>query len=197
MMTYIIMADGKGNRWNNFTDKPKHLIEIDGETLLERLVRQLRFFDDSSQVIITAHDKRYEVTGAMRYEPKNNYDEIDRFTSELIADNVCFLYGDTYYTDEAIAEIVKAKGIDLLFFGDESYIVAVKVFDGVCMTGHIHRVKSSHPDGKGWHVYRSYSGLPLRQIGDGFVELKGGYYAFDSKEDYLEIQKNHLVYECV
>ena len=189
MMIYIIMADGKGNRWNNFADKPKHLIEIDGETLLVRLVRQLRFFDESSQIIITAHDKRYGVAGAMRYEPKNNYDEIDRFTSELIADHVCFLYGDTYYTDEAIAKIVKAKGSGLLFFGDRSYIVAVKVFDGACMKDHVHRVKSSYPSGKGWHVYRSYSGLPLKQLGESFVLLEGEFYAFDSKEDYLQLHR--------
>ena len=29
-MKYIIMADGKGTRWNNYHNIPKHLIEIGG-----------------------------------------------------------------------------------------------------------------------------------------------------------------------
>ena len=193
MMKYIIMADGKGTRWNNFANKPKHLIEVGNETLLVRLVRQLRLFG-AAQIIITAKDARYEVLGAIRYEPKNNYDEIDRFTSELIADHVCFLYGDTYYTDEAIAKIVEAKENGLLFFGDERNIVAVKVFDGVCMRSHIHQVKSTHPNGKGWHIYRSYSGMPLQQIGDGFVNLKGDFHVFNSKSDYLKFLKMRITY---
>lgn len=40
-MKYIIMADGKGTRWGNYQDIPKHLIQIGGETLLGRTVRLL------------------------------------------------------------------------------------------------------------------------------------------------------------
>ena len=32
-MRFVIMADGKGSRWNNYMGIPKHLIEIDGESL--------------------------------------------------------------------------------------------------------------------------------------------------------------------
>ena len=34
-MKYIIMADGKGTRWNNYNNIPKHFIEIDGEKIIE------------------------------------------------------------------------------------------------------------------------------------------------------------------
>ena len=53
-MKYIIMADGKGTRWNNYNDIPKHFIKMDGETLLERTVRLLREKDPGCQVIITS-----------------------------------------------------------------------------------------------------------------------------------------------
>ena len=92
-MKYIIMADGKGTRWGNYQDIPKHLIQIGGETLLGRTVRLLNEKDPGCEVVITSHDERYEFEGARRYEPKNNRLEIDRFTEELIADNICFLYG--------------------------------------------------------------------------------------------------------
>ena len=83
-MKYIIMADGKGTRWNNYHNIPKHLIEIGGETLLARTVRLLRENDALADIVITSHDPRYEVSGARRYEPQNNHLEIDRFTEELI-----------------------------------------------------------------------------------------------------------------
>lgn len=41
-MKYVIMAAGEGKRWNNFLGVPKHLIEINGETLLERTTRLLK-----------------------------------------------------------------------------------------------------------------------------------------------------------
>ena len=97
-MKYIIMADGKGTRWNNYGNTTKHLYEINGESLLARTVRLLRE-NNVSDIIITSHNPKYEIDGAKRYEPKNNVLEIDRFTYELIEDDVCFLYGDTFYTE--------------------------------------------------------------------------------------------------
>ena len=79
-MKYIIMADGKGTRWQNYNDIPKHLIEIGGETLLGRTVRLLKEGDPNCDVIITSHDSRYEIPGAQRHEPLNNDLKIDRFT---------------------------------------------------------------------------------------------------------------------
>ncbi|MBR3705875.1 MAG: 2-C-methyl-D-erythritol 4-phosphate cytidylyltransferase, partial [Firmicutes bacterium] len=114
-MKYIIMADGKGTRWQNYNDIPKHFIEIGGETLLARTVRLLNEGDGAADVIITSHDPRYEVPGARRYEPLNNHLEIDRFTEELIGDDVCFLYGDTYYSREAMDTILRTETEDMIF----------------------------------------------------------------------------------
>ena len=96
-MRYVIMADGKGSRWNNFMGHKKHDISVSGETLLERTVRLVHKFDDAAEIIITSHDESISIPGAVRYEPKNNVLEIDRFTAELIGDDMCFLYGDVRY----------------------------------------------------------------------------------------------------
>ena len=140
-MKYIIMADGKGTRWNNYHNIPKHLIEIDGETLLTRTVRLLRENDARADIVITSHDPRYEVPGARRYEPQNNHLEIDRFTEELIADDVCFLYGDTFYSESVIQKIADTPAEKLLFFGNERSIVAIKVADGALFRQHVDRGK--------------------------------------------------------
>lgn len=177
-MKYIIMADGKGTRWNNYQDIPKHFIRVGDETLLERTVRLLHEKDASAEVIITSHDSRYEVAGAVRYEPKNNVLEIDRFTEELIEDQVCFLYGDTYYSDNAIDMIVREKNEDLLFFGNESAIVAVKVADGKLFAYHVNRVRKLYQEGKidkciGWQVYQSFMNLPFGEKNRAKIYLYG------------------------
>ncbi len=190
-MKYIIMADGKGTRWHNYNDIPKHFIEINGETLLARTVRLLKQGDPGCEVIITSHDPRYEVEGATRYEPKNNHLEIDRFTEELIADDVCFLYGDTYYSENAADTIIKTGAEDLLFFGNQRSIVAIKVSDGELFRSHVDRVRQLFMEGKiekciGWQVYQSFTGLPFgeKQIGKKFMILEDSTADFNSPEDY-------------
>ena len=108
-MKYIIMCDGKGTRWNNYKNITKHFIPINGEPLLQRTVRLFKSKDKNSEIIITSHDSNYEIEGAVRYEPKHNVLEIDRFTEELIEDQICFLYGDTYYPEETVDLIIKNK----------------------------------------------------------------------------------------
>ena len=190
-MKYIIMADGKGTRWNNYHNIPKHLIEIDGETLLARTVRLLRENDARADIVITSHDPRYEVPGARRYEPQNNHLEIDRFTEELIADDVCFLYGDTFYSESVIQKIADTPAEKLLFFGNERSIVAIKVADGALFRQHVDRVRALFLAGKiekciGWQVYQSFEGLPFgeKTIAADYILIQDGTEDFNSPEDY-------------
>lgn len=190
-MKYIIMADGKGTRWNNYHNIPKHLIEIDGETLLARTVRLLHENDARADIVITSHDPRYEVPGARRYEPQNNHLEIDRFTEELIADDVCFLYGDTFYSESVIQKIADTPAEKLLFFGNERSIVAIKVADGALFRQHVDRVRALFLAGKiekciGWQVYQSFEGLPFgeKTIAADYILIQDGTEDFNSPADY-------------
>ena len=189
-MKYIIMADGKGTRWQNYNDIPKHFIEIGGETLLGRTVRLLNEGDREAEVIITSHDPRYEVPGARRYEPLHNILEIDRFTEELIEDDVCFLYGDTYYSQAAMNTILQTGTDDMIFFGNERSIVAIKVKDGELFRSHVDNVRRLYLAGEiekciGWQVYQSFTGLPFgeKKIGPKYIVLEDGTEDFNSPED--------------
>lgn len=190
-MKYVIMADGSMQRWKTECDVPKHLLRVDNETLLERMVRQLRSGPDVDKIMITSHDHRYEVPGAVRYEPKNNYLEIDRFTWELIEHDTCFLYGDTYYTDAAIRAIQSSRTEEIQFFGTNEAIVAVIVGDADLMRYHIQRVKSLYLAGKiddcrGWQVYQSYTGIPFgsRSMGPDFTLLTDETQGFNTYSEY-------------
>lgn len=189
-MKYVIMADGKGVRWNNHDNIPKHFIEINGETLLGRSVRLLNELDKEAEVIITSHDPRYEIPGARRYEPQNNILEIDRFTSELIENHMCFLYGDTYYSEEAMKKIIQMGTEDLLFFGNGKTIVAVKIEDASIFRYHVNRVRELFLEGKikqciGWQVYQSFLNLPFgeKKIAGKYVYIQDGTQDFNEPED--------------
>lgn len=193
------MADGKGSRWNDFMGHKKHDISVSGETLLERTVRLVHKFDNTAEVIITSHDTSVNVPGASRYEPKNNVLEIDRFTAELIGDDMCFLYGDVLYSEDAIKTVIAHRGQrPLLFFGSEKSICAVLIGDGELFRSLYLEVRRRFVEGeiaecKGWQVYHLYAGLPLsgRGIGESFVILDSFTRDFNTPEDYLNyLSKN-------
>ena len=192
-MKYVIMADGRGSRWNNFMGHSKHDIRIGSETLLERTVRLTHAFDDTAEVIITSHDASLSIAGAQRYEPKNNVLEIDRFTAELIGDDMCFLYGDVLYSEQAIKTIAESRGKEpVLFFGSRESICAVLVGDGELFRSLYLEVRRRYVEKeicecKGWQGYHLYAGLPIggRRVGKSYVLLDSFTRDFNSPDDYL------------
>lgn len=149
---FIIMADGKMKRWNNH-QVPKHLLPVHGEPILLRTARLAQRYAPEAQVIITSHNPDYEAPGAVRYEPKSNSCEIDRFTWELIDDDVCFLYGDVYYTEQAIRRIVEMPVKSLGFARNDTEVFAVKVADGAYQKACIRKLKEKDPACRGWQLY--------------------------------------------
>jgi hypothetical protein len=118
-MRVIILADGPAKRWDH--PIPKHLIELNGEVLLHRTVRQLRE-RGCADVWITSHDIRYDVAETTRFAPTDNRFQIDQFYAchpiWLQCNNlpVVFLYGDVYFSDAAIDTILDSQTSDYLYF---------------------------------------------------------------------------------
>lgn len=190
------MADGKGTRWANYMGLPKHLVEVNGEPIIKRTVRLLNAMTSGNvEVIITSHDDRYEFDGSRRHEPLNNNLEIDRFTEELICDDMCFLYGDTYYTEESLMRVLETETDDVVFFGNNKSIVAIKIKDGALFEQHVNRVRTLFLEGKiskcvGWQVYQSITGQEFSKK----AELEAQFVLLDEKttdintpEEYKEI----------
>ena len=176
---YIIMADGKMTRWKNFL-VPKHMLPVHGEPILLRTVRLVRRFDPNAEIIITSDNPSYEGPGTVRYEPQNNHCEIDRFTGELIGDGVCFLYGDVYYTDQAIEKIAAMSAEALGFAGNGTEIFAVKVGDGEYQKACIRKLKEAGGQGRGMQLYELAAG-------DGkavFCPIADDTTGFNTEEEY-------------
>lgn len=192
-MRFVIMADGKERRWKKHLGTSKHLAEIGGEPLIVRTIRLVRQqTPKDTEVIVTSHNKDYEFEGSLRYEPENNMYEIDRFTEELLTNNMCFLYGDTYYTEAAMKKIISADNEKTLFFGNRKSIVAVKIADAGEFRHHKERVKQMYIDEqidtcKGWQVYQSFTGQDLTAapvIKENFVLLEDDTTDINTPEDY-------------
>lgn len=187
------MADGKGTRWANYMGVPKHLVEINGEPIIGRTVRLLNELTEGMcEVIITSHDERYEFEGSRRHEPLNNNLEIDRFTEELIMDDTCFLYGDTYYMEDALKQILEEENESILFFGNQKSIVAINVRDAEMFRSHVDNVRKLFLEGKlekcvGWQVYQSVTGQDFSQkavIGEKFIKLDNKTTDINTPEEY-------------
>ena len=191
-MRYVIMADGKGSRWNNYMGLDKHEIRIGGETLLRRTVRLLHGLDDAAEVIITSHNPALDTEGALRFEPANNVLEIDRFTAELVRDDMCFLYGDVFYEEETLRTVTEHRGSrPLLFFGNDSSICAVLIGSAEVFMAAFNAVRARAasgelPQSKGWQLYHQYTGMPLegKAIGGHFIRVGSSTRDFNSPEDY-------------
>ena len=119
-MKYVILADSK----NTAAFKtPRQLIAIKGEPLVQRTIRLLKE-NGIKDILITAHDKRFDNLGAKRYEPLNNiYDPftlegywLNGFPEELLIEPICFLFGDVYFSENAIKTIVETETDSTLFF---------------------------------------------------------------------------------
>lgn len=192
-MRYVIMANGQGRRWKNHLGIPKHLAPTPtGETLVERTARLVVELDPEAEVVMSAHDERYAVAGTRLYTPCAAQFEIDRFVPELLDRRCCFLYGDTYYTEDVMRLICATPAKEgLLAFGNEQRIFALRVEEHRRVLAVLRdlraRIASGEiPDCKGWQLYHAFWGMPLegKNIDRGFVLVNDETTDFNTAEEY-------------
>lgn len=190
------MAAGKGTRWNNYLGVPKHLLTINGETLLGRTTRLLKE-NGVNDYVITCEDPRYAQYGPVATQ--TNHDcEIDRFEESLVEDSVCYLYGDVYYTKEAIKTIVNTETTDIQYFGSNYEIFAIKI-DQSFVSNFFNiknTVKQKYLSGEinrciGWETYRYLHHIPFEEhrITDHYTYILDGTDDIDYPNDYENFKK--------
>ena len=124
MTRVLVLAAGEGERWGNFRDTPKHLLEIEGEVLLHRTCRQfLKYTDD---VIVVGPDRSYKVPGTGLFIPppeKPQWRDMAKFWSshELWGSKRTVLaLGDVYFTDETVEKIMTSTDEWMCFLRKEA-----------------------------------------------------------------------------
>lgn len=108
-MRIFILANGEATRWENYLGVDKQLIEIDGETIINRMVRLCRKYGLTDIVIVGP----YEVDGATNFIPEEEINPIGKYevVKPLTSDITEFalLYGDCYYSEKIIEDLATRK----------------------------------------------------------------------------------------
>lgn len=207
---YVILANSN----DKTLDIPRQLVEINGEKLVERTIRLLKE-NGVKDIVVASNNKQFDNLGAKRYEPKNNdFDYIKRtgywlnaFPIEIMKEPVCFIWGDVYFSEEAIKTIVNTDTDSTLFFctynnKDEKYIkkhdepLAYKVVDTELFIKHIDKVKKLYDEGKTvrhpivWELYRSINGIDVNEhiLTDNYVAINDISCDIDSEIDVKKLK---------
>lgn len=124
-MTYVIMC---GGTYNNFIDKPKHFTEVNGESVVMRTIRLLQENGISKDnIIITSNNPLFDSCGVKRLENPNNTFAQDKPWTNMTGywvdafypfeTPVTYLFGDVFYSENALKTILSKPTEDVLFFG--------------------------------------------------------------------------------
>lgn len=118
-MDIIIACAGNGTRWNNYMNTEKHLVDIYGEPLLVRTIKQIRDKISCNNIFVSVSEKNKD-----KFEKysKDNQFQIIELKSESTekapalytltehfngSNDILLLLGDVYYTDDAINTIAQ------------------------------------------------------------------------------------------
>jgi hypothetical protein len=211
----IIMADGKARRWGDHP-VPKHLLKVDGEQLLVRTIRLLKE-NGIRDIRITSHEAAYELPGTRRYEPIGNRLEIDKFFACKPIWNrsgdTLFIYGDVFFTEEAMRSIVSEGTEDFTFYGRYAKssitgkawgeIFALRIrehsyFSEACQFIRRGVLNRSVRRGGAWELYRHMCGQgpnsAHRMLGH-FFEIDDFTEDFDYPHDFEQFEKRYYPHD--
>ena len=118
-MKYIIMCGGTYRSW----EQPRHLTEINGETVIERTIRLLRECG-VEDISISSNNPIFEQFGIPVLKHDNGYETAGDYITAgnwfeafyPVAEPVCYIFGDVVFSPEAIKTIVEAKTDSVQFF---------------------------------------------------------------------------------
>lgn len=187
----IILAAGDQRRWlngNTTKFKVKQLIEIEGQTLIERI-------QDQFGGVVMTNDKA--IIKKSKYHDKP---ERHRWTIETLresrahwAGQTIILLGDVYYTKRAV-EKIKAFIGKQMFFGNKDEIFAISFNDHDFMLDKLNRVIYLHEQhevlknhGELWTLYRHCNWIEIldHRIDKNFTFIQDDTRDFDVPGDYL------------
>lgn len=207
-MRYVILAKGEHKGFK----VPRQLSVINGERLLDRTIRLLKE-NGINDIIVTG---TYKLKDVIVYDPlDNDFDYntesgywLNAFSNEFLNEPVCFIWGDVYFSKNAIKTIVNTDTDSTLFFcsyqnkshryikeWDEPF--AYKVVDTDLFRTHRDRVKRLFDEGKTerhpivWELYRSINGIDINEhmLKDNVVIINDITCDIDAPKDIKKIEE--------
>lgn len=135
MMTYIILAAGKGNNLQPLTLKyAKTSYKLDEETtVLQRMVRSIRHADKNAEIVVVVGYKAEEIKKELDgenvvfvmnpfYEVTNSISSVWFARDYLERENVTIVHGDAVFSDEIVSTYLTAPTDYPYVLVDSSYV---------------------------------------------------------------------------
>lgn len=213
-MRAIIIAAGDGTRWGDYLGIPKHLAPVDNEPILNRTVRLLKENSITDIIVVGPDDDRYKIPHSKLFVPTRNpsYGDADKFLSSESLWNLdgetITLFGDVFFTNEAVKTIVNIDRQTWTVFGREKSSnitggaygeIFAHYFTSKDIPKHKESLdilveavkKKDAKKGSGWEHYKVMQGVRGRDIrrskiiiDSNFVEINDFTEDFDFPDDY-------------
>lgn len=212
-MKYIIMCGGDYTLW----ETPRQLSVICGETLLERTIRLLKE-NGIKDIAISSNNPIFENYGVPVLHHNNEYIasgighvQGDWFNAFYPTDEpTCYIFGDVYFSPEAIKKIVETDTDDIELFGSQppfasNYIkthvepFAVKVRNQKHLREAIETTREWDKEHKFWRkpivweLFTVIKNAPLQKTLDeyttDYVGINDYTCDIDNKQDIIMLQR--------
>ena len=209
---FLLLAAGDETRWDNYMGVHKHLVEVNGERLLDRTIRLIHERMDAEILTLAKHPE-YENDMAMLVCPSDlkNGGAVASIEFWATENRTTVLFGDIYFTEDAMDKICAIdEPSRCQFIGrskaskhhgcpyEEQFGFSLLPEHQEEVSAAIEHVKQALQSGvikgcTGWATYRHLHGLPLRKhkIRGDFVEIDDFTDDFDFPIDY-ERWKTHF-----
>ena len=199
-MKVFILCSGNQERYNNTIKNPnyskiKQLININGEPLLHRTIRQLKKRD--IKPIIVTHLPELKIGKWIEPQDRTYTISTLKSTSHLWDEKTIILLGDVLYTEYALKKIIECED-PIRFFGTRAEIFALVFTENKLTIDIINKAmewskKNNHRiRGKLWCLYRHLILVDPREhlFGDYFTRINDGTRDFDFQGEYHEWLKH-------
>ena len=213
-MKYIIMAGGK---YDKFTT-PKQLLKVNEEIIIERTIRLLKE-NGIQDISISTDNPAFNYLNVPILNHDNSYEVIDgklygHWVDAFYPTNepVCYIFGDVYFSEEAIKTIIKTETTDIELFGSmpplaNNYIknhiepFALKVVNTNHLKESIQKTKELYKEGKFWRfpimweLWTVIKDVPLQTKPDEYIynytAINDYTCDIDNKDDVIKLE-NYL-----
>lgn len=200
---YVIMCGTSGNEF----EVPRQLTEINNERLVDRTIRLLKE-NGIKNIYISSNNPLFDNCGVERLEHENNKYWLDAYYPFEDNDKVCYIYGDVYYSEEAIKTIVSTNKNENILFGTSDAKnkyhqnwgepFAYKVYDNKTFKEGIKAVKKMQDEGKlqrvaiTWELYRYLNKLDVNiqnVLDKTYICIDDETMDIDTPEEIEELRK--------
>lgn len=197
-MQYLIMCGGK-------YPTPKGLRVVNGEALVERTIRLLKE-QGVKEIAITSNDERFDGFGVPRLIHSNTFGEGGHWLEGFYPTDkpTCYIFGDVYFSPEAIKTIVETKTDDIEFFASSipcfvkrwaepfAFKVENQKYFRACINATISLAKAGmfNREPISWELWQVVKGTELNRIDySNYTAIDDYSCDIDTDKEYEELKE--------